>query len=1139
MKKLVHEIFDGSSSTAAKRQMLFDLLKSPDKENIIIQGLAGSSKAFLFASVFLQEKHLSCLLFPDKESASYFFDDLVSILGEEYVLFYPSAYKRSVEYLNTDRSNIILKTEVLNKLKTGKKPYIVITYPGAVIEKVVESKELKKNTLDIHLGEKLSMDFIIEMLNEYGFHHNDFVYEPGTFSIRGSIIDVFSFSFEEPYRIDFFGDEVESIRSFDPNTQLSSGKHKKISIVPNIHEHLIDEEKVSFFDFINKNCKIWLEQPEMIKDQLEKTWKAANIRFGEVDNQKEEIDEEDNICIVNPETSLLSPSEFDDEMKNFQLLEFAPRSIYNSTQEIKFGIEPQPAFSKQFDLLIENLKDNNANAYKTYILSNSEKQIQRLRDIFTDKGEDIQFYPILKIIEKGFVDHQSRICVYTDHQIFERYHRYKTKKKTTKEAITIQELTSLRPGDYVVHVDNGVGKFGGLQKITNDGRVQEVVSIIYDNSDILFVNIHSLHRISKYRDKDGEPPKIHRLGSGHWKRLKEKTKKNIQDIARDLIVLYAQRREQKGYAFSEDSYLQNELESSFMYEDTPDQSTTSDMIKADMEADTPMDRLVCGDVGFGKTELAIRAAFKAVCDSKQVAVLVPTTILALQHYQTFTERLKGMPVNVSYISRLKSSKEIKQTLQKLKEGKLDIIIGTHRLMNKDVEFKDLGLFIIDEEQKFGVAMKEKLRQLKVNVDTLTLTATPIPRTLQFSLMGARDLSVINTPPPNRQPIMTELHSFNSDIIREAIYYEVGRNGQVFFVNNRIQNIYEIESLINKICPEVKTVVAHGQMEGGNLEKIILDYMRGDYDVLISTSIIENGVDIPNANTIIINNANTFGLSDLHQLRGRVGRSNKKAFCYLLAPPLNVLTSEARRRLKAIEEFNELGSGLNIALQDLDIRGAGNILGSEQSGFIADIGFETYNKILNEAIDELKEGEFKGLFDGDDNQSDKLITSGKDCQIETDLEIMFPDYYITSTSERIRLYKQLDEIKNHDELEKYREMIIDRFGDIPAEAEKLFEIIKLKWEAIELGFQKIIIKNNEFIGFFPLNQQSSYYSSSIFANILMYIQRNPKDIMIKENKEKLTLRISNVDSISKLMKELDKISKFVAESLNTQAAIERI
>lgn len=1121
MKDLAREIFEKNPNA----NLLFDKLKnSGESENILVHGLSGSSKAFLFSSLFLREKQLSCLIFPDKETASYFFDDLINILGDEYVLFFPSAYKRSVEYLKTDRTNIILKTEVLNKLRTGKKPYIIVSYPGAIIEKVVDNKDLKNNTLDVNIGEKLSMDFITDVLNEYGFRHEEFVYEPGTFSIRGSIIDVFSFSNDEPYRIDFFGDEVETIRSFDPNTQLSRDRHKKISIVPNIHEHLVNEHKVSFFDFINKNCKIWLEQPEMIIDKFQKTWDAANIRFSETISQ----DEDDEICIVNPETGLLSPDEFADEIKKFQIIELAHRSVYNSQQEIVFDIAPQPAFSKQFDLLIQNLKDNRENYYKTYILSNNQKQIQRLRDIFSDKDEEVEFYPILQTVQNGFIDNTSRICVYTDHQIFERYHRFKTKKTPTKEAITLQELTSLRPGDYVVHIDNGVGKFGGLQKINNDGHVQEVVSIIYDNNDILFVNIHSLHRISKYRDKDGEPPKIHRLGSGHWKRLKERTKKNIQDIARDLIVLYAQRRDQKGYAFSPDSYLQNELESSFMYEDTPDQGKTSDAIKSDMESDIPMDRLVCGDVGFGKTELAIRAAFKSVCDSKQVAVLVPTTILALQHYQTFKERLNGMPVNVSYISRLKTNKEIKQTLEKLKQGKVDIIIGTHRLMNKDVEFKDLGLLIIDEEQKFGVAMKERLRQLKVNVDTLTLTATPIPRTLQFSLMGARDLSVINTPPPNRQPIITELHSFNSDIIREAIYYEVGRNGQVFFVNNRIQNINEIEALINKVCPEVKTVVAHGQMEGNKLEKIILDFMRGDYDVLISTSIIENGVDIPNANTIIINNANNFGLSDLHQLRGRVGRSNKKAFCYLLAPPLNVLTPEARRRLKAIEEFSDLGSGLNIALQDLDIRGAGNILGSEQSGFIADIGFETYNKILNEAIDELKEGEFKSLFAQESVQ--KETTSGyspaKDCQIDTDLTIMFPDYYISSTSERIRLYKELDEIKSYEELEKFREMIIDRFGDIPTEAEKLFDIINLKWEAIKLGFQKIIIKNNVFIGFFPLNQQSSFYSSPIFAKIIMYIQQNPKNMIIKEQKEKLTLRISNVNSLNELMSVLKEIDRFI-------------
>ncbi|MDD3860810.1 MAG: transcription-repair coupling factor, partial [Bacteroidales bacterium] len=677
------------------------------------------------------------------------------------------------------------------------------------------------------------------------------------------------------------------------------------------------------------------------------------------------------------------------------------------------------------------------------------------------------------------------------------------------------------------------GRFGGLQKIENNGRIQEVVSILYDSNDIIYVNIHSLHRITKYRDKDGETPKIHRLGSGHWKRLKEKTKKNIQDIARDLIILYAKRREQKGYSFSADSYLQHELESSFMYEDTPDQSKTNELIKSDMESDIPMDRLVCGDVGFGKTELAIRAAFKAVNDSKQVAVLVPTTILALQHYQTFTERLVKMPVNISYISRLKSQKEITETLKKLKEGKLDIIIGTHKLINKEVAFKDLGLLIIDEEQKFGVAMKEKLKQIKINVDTLTLTATPIPRTLQFSLMGARDLSVINTPPPNRQAIITELHSFNNEIIKEAIYYEVGRNGQVFFINNRIQNINEIENLINKLCPEVKTVVAHGQMDGKQLEKIILEFIRGDHDVLISTAIVENGVDIPNVNTIIINNANNFGLSDLHQLRGRVGRSNKKAFCYLLAPALNTLTPEARRRLKAIEEFSELGSGMNIAMQDLDIRGAGNILGSEQSGFIADIGFETYTKILNEAIEELKDGEFKELFSNissSDLETRENIST-HDCQIETDMEILIPDYYISSTSERIKLYKELDNMTNPNDLIRFRENLQDRFGEIPTVTEKLFEIVQLRWISIELGFQKIIIKNNVFIAYFPLNQKSEYYSSNKFASIINFIQNHPNNMQIREMNEKLTLRMANVNSLDKVTDLLIKMRNFAKELVN--------
>lgn len=1039
MKNLLNKLFNSNP----KIEELFSIFDNDKNSNLLIKGLSGSSKSFLFAKLSQVSKTPICVILPDKEKASYFYDDLNNIIDNKNILFYPSAYKRSIEYLKTDKTNIVLKTEVLNKIISNKKPYTIITYPGAIIEKVVPNKTLTKNTLEIHQGEKISMDFVIEVLNEYGFSAVDFVYEPGNFSVRGSLIDIFSFAEEFPFRIDFFGDEIESIRSFDPQTQLSTNKHKKIKIIPNLHEHFEEIEKISFFDFISKNCKFWISEPELVLDKIEKTFVAAEKRYEEID---ENIFEDEDNYILEPSKNLLKVQDFINQIKNFQLVEIASRSVFEAKKEFNFNTEPQPKFGKQFNILAEILQNNETNAYETYVLSNNEKQLLRLKDIFIEQKQNVNFIPILKIVNQGFIMHEAKVCVFTDHQIFERYHRFSNKKLSHKDSITIQELTALKPGDYVVHIDNGVGKFGGLQKINNNGKIQEVVSIIYDNNDILYVNIHSLHRISKYRDKDDEAPKIYRLGSGHWKRLKEKTKKNIKDIAKDLILLYAKRREQKGFAFSPDSYLQHQLESSFMYEDTEDQSKSNELIKADMESEIPMDRLVCGDVGFGKTELAIRAAFKAVNDSKQVAVLVPTTILALQHYQTFKERLADMPVNVSYISRLKSNKEIKENLEKLEEGKLDIIIGTHRLLNKDVIFKDLGLLIIDEEQKFGVSMKEKLKNLKVNVDTLTLTATPIPRTLQFSLMGARDLSVINTAPPNRQPIITELHSFNNEIIKDAIYYEVGRNGQVFFINNRIQNIFEIQALVNKLCPEVKTIVAHGQMEGQKLEKIILSFVRGDYDVLISTTIIENGIDIPNVNMIIVENSDHYGLAQLYQIKGRVGRSDRISYAYLMYDGNKILTEKAQKRLQAIKDFTALGSGYKIAQRDLMIRGAGDILGPNQAGFIDSIGLDMYIKLLNEAVKEKMTGAVE------QNEIETPINFAIDAYI--------PDEY-ASEGDKIDLYQTIKDAKSSEALADIEMQMRDIYGKTPPQVKLLLkkqkiEILKDKAEIESMRISDVTI-----------------------------------------------------------------------------------
>lgn len=1075
---------------------------------LYLRNLVGSSQSLYISSIINQIESNHLILLSDKEEAAYFQNDL-SLTTNQKTIFFPTSYKRSIIYGQEDSSNLLLRAEALQLLANNEK-LVIVTYPEAIIEKVIPSKNLINATLSLNLKEQVSIDFIQEVLQEYQFQYVDFVYEPGQYAIRGSIIDIFSFASDLPYRIDFFGNEVDSIRSFDIENQLSKESFTKIAIVPKIinpnknNQDLKQTE--SIFHYLTSNSVIWTCNLPLIIDKI------TEIHTKLIDQpQKDQIISVENLL---------------DRIKNFNHVEFGQKN-YDKHHEISFNTSHQPSFNKNFELLGNNILQNKEDGYQTYILSDNEKQIERLDAIFNDINTEIEYKPILKTIHEGFIDHDLKICFYTDHQIFGRYHKFKIKSNLQKkEQISMRELTGLHPGDYVVHIDHGIGIFGGLEKIDINGKTQEAIKLVYKDQDTLYISIHALHKISKYKGKDAEPPRIYKLGTGAWQKLKQNTKSKVKDIAKELIQLYAQRKEEKGFAFSPDTYLQKELESSFIYDDTPDQLISTKSVKNDMESETPMDRLICGDVGFGKTEIAIRAAFKAVTDSKQVAILVPTTILALQHYQTFRERLSNFPCNIEYLSRLRSKKQQTETIKNLAEGKTDIIIGTHKLVGKEILFKDLGLLIIDEEQKFGVAVKEKLKRLKLNVDTLTLTATPIPRTLQFSMMGARDLSIINTPPPNRYPIITELHSFDEEIIKEAINYEFQRNGQVFFIHNRVQNIQEIELLINKLCPDVRTVVAHGQMEGKALEKVMLDFINYDYDVLIATTIIESGLDIPNANTIIINNAQNFGLSDLHQLRGRVGRSNKKAFCYLLAPPLISVTQEARRRLKAIEEFSELGSGFNIAMQDLDIRGAGNLLGAEQSGFITDIGFETYHRILNEAILELKESSFQDLYEKEQEQEiEKQITLQKfvyDCQIDTDLEILFPDNYISNISERIRLYRELDNLETEDKLLEFENQLTDRFGKIPNQTIELINIVRLRWLAVELGFEKIILKNGKMTAYFISNQDSPFYKSTIFSSILGFIQHNPKGIKMKEINNKLTMSFDRTLNVQNAIDKMNKI-----------------
>lgn len=1053
----------------------------------------------------------------DQEEAGYFYHDLMQLTASNDIYFFPSAYRRAIKYGHIDPANEILRTEVLSVLQDPETPFVIVTYPDALAEKVISREDLKQNTLKISVGEKLDNMFVSDVLDEYGFEQVDYVYEPGQYAIRGSILDVFSFSYEFPYRIDFFGSEVETIRTFDVETQLSKEKLDSIYIVPEMNKS--NRTNTLLLDSLPPKTLLATKDLAWTKERIESLWNEEPV-VG---------DEESFTDISKMRAKLVTGDDFLRAALNFRRMHFGMRPTGVADATLTFSTQAQPIYHKNFEMVSESFRNYLESGYTIYILSDVEKQATRIRAIFEDRGEDIPFTSVNKTVHEGFADDTLRICLFTDHQLFDRFHKFNLKSekaRSGKLTLSLKELNQFTTGDFIVHIDHGVGQFGGLVRTEVNGKIQEVIKLIYQNNDIIFVSIHSLHKLSKYKGKDsGEPPKLNKLGTGAWEKMKEKTKKKVKDIARDLILLYSQRKQEKGFSYSPDSFMQHELEASFIYEDTPDQMKATSEVKEDMESARPMDRLICGDVGFGKTEVAIRAAFKAVSDNKQVAVLVPTTVLAFQHFQTFSERLKDFPCKIDYISRARTTAQIKATLKEVADGQVNILIGTHRIVSKDVKFKDLGLLIIDEEQKFGVSVKEKLRQMKVNVDTLTMTATPIPRTLQFSLMGARDLSSITTPPPNRYPVQTEVERFNPDIIREAINFEMSRNGQVFFINNRIQNIYEIETLVRREVPDARVAVGHGQMEPEKLEKIILDFVNYEYDVLIATSIVESGIDVPNANTIIINNAQQFGLSDLHQLRGRVGRSNRKAFCYLLSPPLSSLTQEARRRLQAIENFSELGSGIHIAMQDLDIRGAGNMLGAEQSGFIADLGYETYQKILEEAVDELKSEEFADLYaDSEDGKRDSGSEYVRETYIESDLELMFPPTYIPNDSERISLYRELDKMEEERDILAFTERLKDRFGKIPKEGKELIRIVRLRRMAKKLGMEKLVLKKGQMNIFLINNPDSPYYQSEAFDKLLAFIQKHPRECNLRDQNGKRSIVIKNVRTVEaacSLMQEIEK------------------
>ncbi|WP_434086400.1 transcription-repair coupling factor [Hymenobacter canadensis] len=1149
----------GARLNPATRHSLRPADKAEAPVRLHLRGLVGSQDAVLAAAVhqeYPDQHHLFIL--HDRDEAAYFLADLQHLVPEEEPLLFPTSYKRPYSFDETENANVLMRAEVLNKLNSHRGPkttaeqeaddaadavetdgqpkgkkrgkasaketagVLIVTYPEALFEKVINKKSLVANTFVIKVGDKLDVNFVSEMLAEYDFERSDFVYEAGQFAVRGGIVDIFSYANELPYRIELFGDEVETIRTFDPETQLSVEKRQQVSIIPNVQTKLLQETREAFLEFIPKNTAVWAKDVRQTLDVVDEYFDKAEAGFQEL------------LAVAGGTQVVSKPADLFESAKTlrkllegFAVVEFGKRFHFKTgAEEFQFSAKPQPSFGKDFNRIVKNLHDNQAKGYTNIIAAEQVRQADRLRTIFDELDNNVQFQHLLLGLREGFIDETLRLIVYTDHQLFERFYRAQEARKfSKKKALTLKELRTLVPGDYVVHQDYGIARFAGLTQVEINDRLQEAIRLVYRDDDVLTVSIHALHKIAKYSGAEGTPPTMSKLGSPEWENKKKSVKKKVKDIAAELIRLYAKRKTAPGHAFAHDSFMQAELESSFLYEDTPDQAKATEDVKRDMELPHPMDRLICGDVGFGKTEIAIRAAFKSVADGKQVAILVPTTILAMQHYKTFRERLGNLPVTVEYVNRFKSTKQIKETLGRVAEGKTDILIGTHRLTNKDVQFKDLGLLVIDEEQKFGVKTKDKLKEIKVNVDTLTLSATPIPRTLHFSLMGARDLSVIATPPPNRQPVQTELHVFDELLIRDTISRELKRGGQVFFVHNRVKDIEEQASMILRLVPDARVTYVHGQMDGDLLEKRMMKFVDGDYDVLVATTLIESGLDIANANTILINRAHMHGLSDLHQMRGRVGRSNKKAYCYLLTPPVAGLPSDARKRLSTLEEFSDLGAGFNVAMRDLDIRGAGNLLGGEQSGFINDLGFETYHQILDEAVQELKETEFRDLFLGDPTQrlQQAAGTSGpKECNIETDLQVLIPDRYVSSVSERLQLYSKLDRAKNAEELRKLLTGIVDRFGPLPEEVEQLADIVRLRWLACQTGFEKLTLKKNLLKGFIPATNNEPYFQGATFGNILSYVQTHPRSASMKERKEQLIISFEDVKSVQAAKRILNEL-----------------